>query len=41
MRLACRQQVTQLQMEVSAKQAELAHLETKVAEKTCELHRYV
>ena len=41
MRLACRQQVTELQMEVSAKQAKLTHLETEVAEKTSELHRYL
>ena len=41
MGLACRQQVTQLQREVSAKQAELALLETEVAQKTGELHRWV
>ena len=39
--LACRQEVTQLQREVSAKEAELAHLETEVARKTGELHRWV
>ena len=41
MGLAYRQQVTQLQREVSAKQAELAQLDTEVAKKTVELHRWV